>query len=68
MRGPLGAWIQQNVSAETWDAWIKQGTKVINEMRLDLSRDQDAETYDKHMLEYLGVDEDMLAEILGPSA
>jgi Fe-S cluster biosynthesis and repair protein YggX len=63
MRGPLGAWILANVSAETWDAWIRQGTKVINEMRLDLSRDQDAETYDKHMLEYLGVDEDLLAEI-----
>ncbi len=68
MRGPLGLWIQNNISAETWDAWIRQGTKVINEMRLDLSRDQDAETYDKHMHEFLGIDEDLLAEILGTRA
>jgi Fe-S cluster biosynthesis and repair protein YggX len=68
MRGPLGLWIQNNISAETWDAWIRQGTKVINEMRLDLSRDQDAETYDKHMHEFLGIDEDLLAEIHGTTA
>jgi Fe-S cluster biosynthesis and repair protein YggX len=65
MRGPLGAWIYNNVSAETWDAWIRQGTKVINELRLDLSREADNETYDKHMWEYLGVDEELLAEIQG---
>jgi len=29
-RGPVGEWIQQNISKETFDAWIAQGTKVIN--------------------------------------
>lgn len=57
LRGPLGEWIQQNISAETWRAWIAQGTKVINELRLDFSREQDQATYEKHMCEFLGVDE-----------
>lgn len=65
MRGPIGAWIQANITAETWDAWIRQGTKVINELRLDLSKESDSETYDRHMYEYLGLDDDMLAELRG---
>lgn len=64
-RGPVGQWIFENISAETFDAWIRQGTKVINELRLDLSRDQDAATYDQHMRDYLGIDEALLREITG---
>ncbi|MFT3686550.1 MAG: Fe(2+)-trafficking protein [Phycisphaerales bacterium] len=60
-RGKLGEWIASNISKETFDAWIRQGTKVINEMRLDLSRKRDQEVYDQHMREYLGVDEKDLA-------
>jgi len=55
-RGPIGAWIQENISAETWREWIGQGTKVINELRLDLSREEDAEQYDQQMYDYLGID------------
>lgn len=62
-RGPVGLWIAQHISAETWKDWIAQGTKVINELRLDLSRDQDAETYDKYMREFVGLDDDTLAAI-----
>ncbi len=62
-KGPVGAWIGENVSRETWNDWIGQGTKVINELRLDLSRDEDAETYDRHMREYLGIDDALLAKI-----
>jgi Fe-S cluster biosynthesis and repair protein YggX len=62
-RGALGQWIHDNISAETWDAWIRQGTKVINELRLDFSREKDQETYDQHMREYLGIDEDILAQL-----
>lgn len=58
-KGPLGEWIRENISAETWRSWIGQGTKVINELRLDLSQDEDAATYDQHMREFLGVDEEM---------
>ncbi len=63
-RGPLGEWIHQNIAKETFDAWIAQGTKVINEMRLDLSREQDAEVYDAHMREYLGIDDEQYQLIL----
>lgn len=61
-RGPVGEWIQAHISRETFDDWIRQGTKVINEMRLDLSRDDDAATYDRHMREYLGVDDAEIAK------
>jgi Fe-S cluster biosynthesis and repair protein YggX len=62
-RGALGAWIGANISQETWNTWIGQGTKVINELRLDLSREKDQETYDQHMRDFLGIDEGVLAEI-----
>ena len=42
---------------------IQQGTKVINELRLDFSRDEDQETYDRYMYEFLGLDDGKLAEI-----
>ena len=64
-KGPIGTWIFEHISQETFDAWIAQGTKVINELRLDLSRDQDADTYDAHMREYLGIDSDMYRELTG---
>lgn len=62
-KGPVGQWIFENISRETFDLWIGQGTKVINELRLDLSRDEDNETYDRHMREYLGIDEELLATL-----
>ena len=58
-KGPIGEWIQANIAAETWREWIDQGTNVINELRLDLSRDEDSAAYDKHMNEFLGVPEDL---------
>lgn len=64
-RGPVGQWIYENISAQTWQTWIGQGTKVINELRLDFSRDQDQEAYDQHMREFLGIDNDLYAQITG---
>jgi len=63
LRGALGAWIAANISQETWRQWIGQGTKVINELRLDFTRDRDQEIYDQHMREYLGIDDEVLREI-----
>ncbi len=63
LKGPIGEWIHTNISQETFNAWIAQGTKVINELRLDLSREQDGETYDEHMREYLGIDEELYAKL-----
>lgn len=64
-KGPVGAWIHQNVSEETFQAWIGQGTKVINELRLDLSNDEDSAVYDQHMREYLGIDEALHQRLTG---
>lgn len=62
-KGPVGAWIAENISQQTFDDWIRQGTKVINELRLDLSRDEDGVTYDRHMRDYLGIDDALLAQL-----
>jgi Fe-S cluster biosynthesis and repair protein YggX len=64
-KGPVGAWIYENVSNETFQEWIRQGTKVINELRLDLSRDEDERTYDRHMREYLGIDDALYEKLTG---
>ncbi len=62
-KGPVGEWIFENISSETFEEWIRQGTKVINELRLDLSRDEDSEKYDSFMRDYLGLDEETLQRI-----
>lgn len=67
-RGAVGAWIQQNISAETWREWIGQGTKVINEMRLDFSRDEDQAVYDQHMREFLGINDELHEKLSGAAA
>ena len=62
-RGPIGAWIHANISEQTWQEWIGQGTKVINELRLDFSREEDQATYDRHMYEFLGMDDALLEKL-----
>jgi Fe-S cluster biosynthesis and repair protein YggX len=64
-RGPVGQWIFENITKETFDMWIGQGTKVINELRLDLSRDEDSALYDKHMREFLGIDDELYGRLQG---
>ncbi len=61
----MGRWIFEHISQDTFDAWLKQGTKVINELRLDLSRESDGEAYEKHMREFLGIDEELYASLTG---
>lgn len=55
MRGPVGRFIYDHFGQETWRAWIGQGTKVINELRLDFSNPQHQEVYEQHMLEWLQI-------------
>lgn len=59
--GAIGTWIHGHISAETWRDWVAQGTKVINELRLDFSREEDQATYEQHMVEFLGVPPDVVA-------
>jgi tetratricopeptide (TPR) repeat protein len=56
MRDELGQRIYASVCADCWDYWLKNlSIKVINEMRLDLSDERAAETYDQIMRETLGL-------------
>lgn len=58
MRGPLGQLIFENFGQTTWNEWIGQGTKVINELRLDFSNEEHQRVYDQYMLEWLQVTPD----------
>jgi Fe-S cluster biosynthesis and repair protein YggX len=60
--GATGQWIVENVDQAQWDAWIGQGTKVINELRLDFSREEDQKVYEKYMAEFLGIPKDVLEQ------
>ena len=53
--GEIGAWILENVNQDQWNAWIEQGTKVINELRLDFSREEDQKSFEDYMIEFLGI-------------
>lgn len=54
----LGARIQTSVCADCWGSWLRDySIKVINELRLDLSREDHQAAYDKYMLEFLGMEE-----------
>ncbi|MEZ6192914.1 MAG: Fe(2+)-trafficking protein [Phycisphaerales bacterium] len=55
MRGPVGKFIYDHFGQQTWNEWIRQGTKVINELRLDFSNDAHQDIYDQYMLEWLQV-------------
>lgn len=62
----LGEWIQNNIAQETfYDGWLPTGTKIINELRLDLTRDADAAVYDHAMRAYLGIDTKTYQEATG---
>ena len=56
-KGPLGEKILASVCASCWKEWIGMGTKVINELRLPMFDPQAQEVYDKHMKEFLSLDE-----------
>ncbi len=58
MKGKLGKFIYDHFGQQTWNEWIGQGTKVINELRLDFSNQAHQDTYDQYMLEWLGITPD----------
>lgn len=60
----VGLWIQDSISKETFDEWISMGTKVINELRLDLSRDDHDAAYDYAMRLYLGLTDDIYTSVM----
>lgn len=65
MRGPIGQWLYENVSNEHFQEWIGLGTKIINELRLDLSDDAHADAYDYGMRHYLGITDELYRSLTG---
>lgn len=64
----VGKWIHENISRETFDEWIRLGTKIINELRLDLSRDDHDAVYDYGMRRFVGIDDALYAELMDGQA
>lgn len=62
MRGPTGQFIYDHFGQQTWTAWIGQGTKVINELRLDFSNPEHQKVYDQYMMEWLQITPDEVEE------
>jgi len=53
--GELGAQIHDSVCGPCFREWIGQGTKVINELRLNLTEKPAQDVYDQHMKEFLNI-------------
>ncbi len=60
--GPIGDWIASNILSDAWEGWIAQGTKVINELRLDFSRDEDQRVYEDYMAEFLSIPKEIIEQ------
>ena len=51
----IGERIKENICADCWQDWLKNySIKVINELRLDLSREDHQKLYDQYMKEFFG--------------
>jgi Fe-S cluster biosynthesis and repair protein YggX len=53
--GELGAKLHATVCAPCFAEWVAQGTKVINELRLNLTEKPAQDVYDQHMREFLNL-------------
>lgn len=63
-RNEMGNWIYEHISKETFDEWIMMGTKIINELRLDLSRDEHDAAYEYAMRLYLGLTDEIYQSVM----
>ena len=63
-RNGMGNWIYEHISKETFDEWIMMGTKIINELRLDLSRDEHDAAYEYAMRLYLGLTDEIYRSVM----
>lgn len=52
-KGTLGEKIHTHICTICWREWIGMGTKVINELGLQLSTKSGQEAYDQYMIEFL---------------
>lgn len=54
-RNAQGQLIYEKICANCWREWIAMGTKVINELRLPMNDPEAQKIYDRHMMEFLGL-------------
>lgn len=57
--GSLGRYIYEHISAEAWQAWLKQQTILINEHRLEVSLPQARLFLEEEMKKFLDYSEDL---------
>jgi len=67
-RNGMGQWIFESISKETFNEWIAMGTKIINELRLDLSRDDHDAAYEYAMRIFIGLDDATYTKIMDGKA
>lgn len=53
MRGDLGEQVKEKLCGACWRQWLGMGTKIINEMRLDMREDRSQDIYDRYLNEYM---------------
>ena len=56
-KGPLGERVFAHICQSCWQEWISMGTKVINELGLELSTSKGQDAYDQYMIEFLQLDQ-----------
>lgn len=55
-KGELGERVWNSVCEACWKEWVSMGTKVINELGLQLASPQAQQIYDQHMAEFLQIE------------
>jgi Fe-S cluster biosynthesis and repair protein YggX len=56
--GELGKRIQQNISKQAWEMWLKRQTMFINEYRLNLTDPQARQFLEQEMEKFLFTNEE----------
>lgn len=56
-KGSIGEKVFNHVCTSCWREWIGMGTKVINELGLQLSSKAGQDAYDQYMVEFLQLDQ-----------
>jgi len=54
--GKLGEKIQKEISQPAWDSWLIEQTKIINELRLDVTTADNQNLLENKMLEFLFIE------------